>query len=346
MTDALGTADMQARETYKKCGDRDCEKVYKFGRVLGQGAFALVKLATRREDSTKWAVKILKKDAMVSDSDTESLRNEIDIVTKVSHPNIVNTREVMDTPHYCFVVMECMSGGELFDRVVEKEFYSELEAREAFWQMLEAIRFCHSQNIVHRDLKPENLLYADTSEHAPLKLADFGLAQMIKPEELMHHACGTPGYIAPEMLKDEAYGPKVDMWSLGVILYILICGFPPFYDEDEKKLFKAIKKGEYEFLSPYWDEASAEVKDLIEKCLVVDPEKRLGAEEAQSHPWLATDFEHRSIHMTGTIVQMKKYNARRRLKGAVRAIMVTQKINNLAFSKKEPATVPTEVDPK
>ena len=298
---------------------------------VGQGAFALVKLATHRTEKTKWAVKILKKVSLNAD-DEESLRNEVSIVTQVAHENIVKTKEVFDTPHFCFVVMECMSGGELFDRIVERDHYSELQSKEAFWQMVDAIRYCHSQNIVHRDLKPENLLYADGTENATLKLADFGLAQMVKPSEMMHHACGTPGYIAPEMLQDEEYGSQVDLWSLGVILYILICGFPPFYDEDEKQLFDSIRKGNYEFISPYWDDASEQVKDLISKLLELDPAKRLTAAQVLEHEWLSASFPHKTAHNSLAIQQMRKYNGRRRLKGAVRAIIATNKIKSLVQS--------------
>jgi len=327
----VSTPDGEAADfpstVYQKCGDKDCEKIYKFKRVLGQGSFACVKLAENKADKSQWAVKILKKDALKL-SDAESLENEMKIVQQVVHPNIVRTKEVYDTPHFCFVVMECMKGGELFDRIVRKELYSEYEAKEAFWQMTDAIAYCHSKNIVHRDLKPENLLYADASDEAKLKLADFGLAQMVKPDEMMHHTCGTPGYIAPEILRGSAYGSAVDMWSLGVILYILICGFPPFYDEDERALFRSIESGDYEFVSPYWDDTSPEVRDLVSKLLELDPSKRLSAQDALTHTWLSADFRHKRTHNQNVVDQMKKFNARRRLKGAVRAIVGARKLLN------------------
>ena len=318
--------------TYIKCGDKDCEKVYKFKRVLGQGSFACVKLAEHRENKSVWAVKILKKEAM-TESDAESLNNEMSIVQQVVHPNIVATKEVYDTPHFCYVVMECMKGGELFDRIVSREHYSELEGKEAFSQMLQAILYCHNLNIVHRDLKPENLLYDLPTDDAKLKLADFGLAQVVKPDEMMHHACGTPGYIAPEVLNGEAYTKAVDMWSLGVILYILICGFPPFYDEDETALFRSIKTANYEFISPYWDDASPDVLDLIQKCLELDVSKRITAKEALEHPWLSGDYPHKITPNKSMVQQLKKYNARRRLKGAVRAVMVAVKMKDIVKLK-------------
>lgn len=316
----------------RHCSDKECETEYKFGRVLGQGAFALVKLAESRDDKSKWAIKIIKKDSLAT-ADADSLKNEMNIVLAVSHTNIVETREVIETPHYVFVVMECMSGGELFDRIVEKDHYSEIEAKEAFWQMVSAIKHCHDNGVVHRDLKPENLLYSDASENAALKLADFGLGQILKPNEMMHHACGTPGYIAPEMLTGEKYGSTCDMWSLGVILYILICGFPPFYNEDEQELFKSIRRGEYEFLDEYWGDASDSVKDLISKLLVVNPQKRMTAAQVFEHDWLSEDFAHKTSHkfvkLNSCLQQMKLYNARRRLKVAVRAVLASNKIKML-----------------
>ena len=321
---------------YQKCGDKDCEKIYKFKRVLGQGSFACVKLAEHKQDKSQWAVKILKKDAL-NLNDTESLENEMSIVQQVTHPNIVRTKEVYDTPHFCFVVMECMKGGELFDRIVRQEHYSDLEAKEAFWQMTDAIAYCHGKNIVHRDLKPENLLYSDASDAAKLKLADFGLAQMVKPDEMLHHACGTPGYIAPEILCGTAYGSAVDMWSLGVILYILICGFPPFYDEDEKELFRSIKTANFEFVSPYWDDVSPEARDLVTKLLVLDPKKRLTATEALQHTWLSGEFQHKTTHNQSVVDQMKRFNARRRLKGAVRAVVGARKLLVLGSNSRRPS---------
>ena len=210
----------------------------------------------------------------LNQEDKDALQVECDTMMKVDHDNIVRLKEVFDNPKNFYMVLELSSGGELFDRIVEMEKYSEKEACHAFAQMTEAVGHCHKLGIVHRDLKPENLLYAGPIPDMTLKLADFGLAQIVTPMKHLTTACGTPGYVAPEILMGEAYDKEVDMWSLGVILYILLCGFPPFYEEHTPELFKIIKKGEYDFPSPYWDEISDDAKDLVNKLLVVDPKKR------------------------------------------------------------------------
>ncbi|CAM9578996.1 unnamed protein product, partial [Phaeothamnion confervicola] len=211
-----------------------CQKYYSLTRSLGQGSFATVKLAICKSDNSKWAVKVIKKTSLTAE-DEEALQSEVDILQRLDHPNVVKLKEVFDCNQNFYMVMELCTGGELFDRIVSKEHYTENEARNCIKNIVAAIRYCHENNIVHRDLKPENLLYSDHDESkAVLKLADFGLAKLLNDETLMHTACGTPGYVAPEILKGEGYGKAVDMWSIGVISYILLCGFPPFYDESNQ----------------------------------------------------------------------------------------------------------------
>jgi calcium/calmodulin-dependent protein kinase I len=300
--------------------NEECEKFYKFGRVLGQGSFATVKMATAKSDNSKWAVKIIKR-ASLAPEDEQALATEVSIMERIKHPNIVLLKEVFDCPSHMYMVMELMTGGELFDRIVQKEHYSENEAKEAVTQLISAIGYCHDMGIVHRDLKPENLLYSTPNDDAVLKLADFGLAQLLKSNELMHNACGTPGYVAPEVLRNDSsgYGKEVDMWSVGVILYILLCGFPPFYDEDNGKLFMAIQKGEFDYPSPYWDDVSPEATDLIDKLLVLDPAMRLTAPQALEHPWLSST-DGRNTKLVHFAPNMRAFNARRRLRGAMRVI--------------------------
>jgi len=324
-TELIYHTERQAGEAlcaFHKSSDKECEKHYKFGRTLGQGSFATVKLCQAIEDKSKWAVKIVKRNAL-SAGDEESLRSEIAILQKVNHERIVATKEIFDSPHFVYFIMECMSGGELFDRIVAKDHYSEMEAKVATRQILEAIQYCHSKSIVHRDLKPENLLYASPAEDAPLKLADFGLAHLLKPKEMMHSACGTPGYVAPEILRGEreGYGRAVDLWSIGVIIYILVCGYPPFADDDNDKLFVMIQNAAFEFHSPYFDEVSGEAKDLICKLLVTEPSHRLTAEQALAHPWL-TSVGGRNQNLELAKQQLRKYNARRRFRGAIRVIQL------------------------
>ena len=179
-----------------------------------------------------------------------------------------------------------MTGGDLFDRIVEKEHYSEREASETIKPVVDAIRYCHNMDIIHRDLKPENILYASKEDCSIIKISDFGLARFISGE-LATTAVGTPGYVAPEIIAGKAYGREVDYWSIGVILYILLCGFPPFFEENNQQLFEMIKKCEYEFPSPYWDDISDSAKDLIKSLLVADPSKRLNADMILRHPWVS-----------------------------------------------------------
>lgn len=156
-----------------------------------------------------------------------------------------------------FLIFELMVGGELFDMIVEKECYSEQEAAKAFRPIVDAIRYCHSKGIVHRDLKPENLLYLEENPDSTIKVSDFGLARVLDSKsQLMSTVCGTPAYLAPEILKNEKYGPSCDCWSLGVILYVILCGYPPFGDEANDEMFQKIKNGEVSFPSPEWDEIS------------------------------------------------------------------------------------------
>jgi calcium/calmodulin-dependent protein kinase I len=218
----------------------DCTKTYKIGEELGRGSFAVVKRAQHLKEKTEWAVKVFDKRAL-GDEDEAGLRQEVSILKSLKHPHIVELREVFDTKKTFYMIMELMSGGELFERIVSKSKYSEREASVVTRKIASALKFCHDKNVVHRDLKPENLLYTDSTEAAEIKIADFGFAKLIAADKVMATACGTPGYVAPEVLNNEPYTSKVDMWSLGVIIYILLCGFPPFYDENNAALFQQVR---------------------------------------------------------------------------------------------------------
>lgn len=213
-----------------------------------------------------------------------------------------------------YLVLELLEGGELFDRIVEKENYSEKEASEAIKPIVDTIRYCHQLGIIHRDLKPENLLYQTDDENSQIKVTDFGLARFCQGE-LATTACGTPNYVAPEIIAGQGYGKEVDYWSIGVIIYIMLCGFPPFFHENNQQLFQMISKGEFEFTSPYWDDVSDLAKDLISKLLVVNPAQRLSGDGILAHPWIKGEGTPRT-QMPSVVERVKSFNARRKLKKA------------------------------
>ncbi|CAD8087970.1 unnamed protein product [Paramecium sonneborni] len=269
-------------------GHEDITKVYTFEKTLGEGAFGVVKRAKKKSNGEMYAVKIINKDNL-SNEDLQALQTEVEILTQIDHPNVVKLYEIYEDDTNFYMVLELMTGGELFERIVEKDHYSEKEAAATLRPIIDALSYCHKMGIAHRDLKPENLLYSSKDPGALLKVSDFGLARFIANDEVMMTQCGTPGYVAPEILSGHGYSEAIDFWSVGVILYIMLCGFPPFYDEDNDKLFKIIKTGQFSFPSPYWDSISNEAKDLIKGLLTVDPTKRYGTEKILKHPWLVNN---------------------------------------------------------
>ncbi|KAF4530963.1 hypothetical protein B566_EDAN011344 [Ephemera danica] len=217
-----------------------------------------------------------------------------------------------------------VTGGELFEDIVAREFYSEADASHCIQQILESVNHCHQNGVVHRDLKPENLLLASKAKGAAVKLADFGLAIEVSGEQQAWFGfAGTPGYLSPEVLKKEPYGKPVDIWACGVILYILLVGYPPFWDEDQHRLYAQIKAGAYDYPSPEWDTVTPEAKNLINQMLTVNPAKRITASEALKHPWICQRERVASVvHRQETVDCLKKFNARRKLKGAILTTML------------------------
>lgn len=228
-----------------------------------------------------------------------------------------------------FSVLHVIEGGELFDRIVSKTFYSELEARDVVFTLLSAIDYCHSRDIVHRDLKPENLLLASTDDDSAIKLADFGFAAKAVGNSLRTQ-CGTPGYVAPEILMDKPHGKPVDMWSIGVICYILLGGYPPFHDENQKNLFRLIKAAKYEFHPEYWSNVSDEAKDLIRNLLTLDVNKRLTVKQALAHPWVqASAAVLGGRNLGSNLKTLRRYNARRKLRAGIKAVMAANRMKQM-----------------
>eukprot|EP00752_Nemacystus_decipiens_P005344 g4846.t1 len=252
---------------------------------------------------------------------------QVRILRSLKHPNVIDIYQFFkDDPDRYYVSIEYMRGGELFDRIVKKAYYNEKEARDLCRILLDAVRYCHDLGIVHRDLKPENLLLTSQHDDANVKLADFGFARSIM-NGFVSTQCGTPGYVAPEILRAESYGTSVDMWSIGVIIYILLGGYPPFHDENQTRLFRKIKAGNFKFHPEYWQSISNEAKDLIRRLLTVDPKRRLTAAQAVTHPWLLSKDADLLNHNLGVnLEQLKLFNARRKLRAAIKSVLATQKL--------------------
>jgi len=266
---------------------------YEIGQELGRGAFSVVKLGTNKKTKEKVAVKVIDRNDVGKDYE-KNLKMEMEILKRVEHPNIIALHEMVEAGNKLYFVMELVTGGELFDRIVEKGSYSEEDAKILVRKIVSAIDYLHKQNIAHRDLKPENLLVKSVEDDTEVKIADFGLSKIIDKDKMMQTACGTPGYVAPEVLLAQGYDKEVDMWSIGVITYILLCGFPPFYSESVPEVFEQILEAKYDYPEEYWDEISAEAKDFINHLLVVDVTKRLTAEQALNHPWLRQSSKKKS----------------------------------------------------
>lgn len=302
--------------------DGTVEEFYNLSSELGRGATSIVYRCEEKQSQKPFALKVLKKTI-----DKKIVRTEIGVLLRLSHPNIIQLKEIFETDTDIALVLELVTGGELFDRIVERGYYSERDAAHVIKQILEAVAYLHENGVVHRDLKPENLLYADLSLDAPLKIADFGLSKIIDDQVTMKTVCGTPGYCAPEILRGNAYGPEVDMWSVGVILYILLCGFEPFFDpRGDQYMYSRILNCDYEFVSPWWDDVSLNAKDLVSRLIVLDPQKRLSVREALQHPWVLGKAA-RFSHMDTTQRKLQEFNARRKLKAAMKAVVATSRMH-------------------
>ncbi|XP_031694146.1 calcium/calmodulin-dependent protein kinase type IV [Anarrhichthys ocellatus] len=315
--------------------DGTVEEVYTLSSELGRGATSIVYRCEEKQTQKPYALKVLKKTI-----DKKIVRTEIGVLLRLSHPNIIQLKEIFETDTDIALVLELVTGGELFDRIVERGYYSERDAAHVIKQILEAVAYLHENGVVHRDLKPENLLYADLSLDAPLKIADFGLSKIIDDQVTMKTVCGTPGYCAPEILRGNAYGPEVDMWSVGVILYILLCGFEPFFDpRGDQYMYSRILNCDYEFVSPWWDDVSLNAKDLVSKLIVLDPHKRLSVREALQHPWVLGKAA-RFSHMDNAQRKLQEFNARRKLKAAMKAVVATSRMNEGSRRRTDSCEIP------
>ncbi|XP_058491663.1 calcium/calmodulin-dependent protein kinase (CaM kinase) II beta 1 isoform X23 [Solea solea] len=299
---------------------------YQLYEELGKGAFSVVRRCVKLCTGQEYAAKIINTKKL-SARDHQKLEREARICRLLKHPNIVRLHDSISEEGFHYLLFDLVTGGELFEDIVAREYYSEADASHCIHQILESVHHIHQHDIVHRDLKPENLLLASKCKNAAVKLADFGLAIEVQGDQQAWFGfAGTPGYLSPEVLRKEAYGKPVDIWACGVILYILLVGYPPFWDEDQHKLYQQIKAGAYDFPSPEWDTVTPEAKNLINQMLTINPAKRITAQEALKHPWVCQRSTVASMmHRQETVECLKKFNARRKLKGAILTTMLVSR---------------------
>ncbi|OCT90006.1 calcium/calmodulin dependent protein kinase (CaM kinase) II beta L homeolog isoform X13 [Xenopus laevis] len=315
---------------------------YQLYEEIGKGAFSVVRRCVKLCSGHEYAAKIINTKKL-SARDHQKLEREARICRLLKHPNIVRLHDSISEEGFHYLIFDLVTGGELFEDIVAREYYSEADASHCIQQILEAVLHCHQMGVVHRDLKPENLLLASKCKGAAVKLADFGLAIEVQGEQQAWFGfAGTPGYLSPEVLRKEAYGKPVDIWACGVILYILLVGYPPFWDEDQHKLYQQIKAGAYDFPSPEWDTVTPEAKNLINQMLTINPTKRITAHEALKHPWVCQRSTVASMmHRQETVECLKKFNARRKLKGAILTTMLATRNFSVGRQTTAPATITT-----
>ncbi|XP_056616545.1 calcium/calmodulin-dependent protein kinase type II subunit gamma isoform X19 [Triplophysa dalaica] len=315
---------------------------YQLYEELGKGAFSIVRRCVKKSTGQEYAAKIINTKKL-SARDHQKLDREARICRLLKHPNIVRLHDSISEEGFHYLVFDLVTGGELFEDIVAREYYSEADASHCINQILESVSHIHQHDIVHRDLKPENLLLASKMKGAAVKLADFGLAIEVQGDQQAWFGfAGTPGYLSPEVLRKDPYGKPVDIWACGVILYILLVGYPPFWDEDQHKLYQQIKAGAYDFPSPEWDTVTPEAKNLINQMLTINPAKRITADQALKHPWVCQRSTVASMmHRQETVECLRKFNARRKLKGAIITTMLVSRNFSVGRQHTAPATPTT-----
>lgn len=292
---------------------------YTQGKVLGEGAFAKVYKCNRKSDNAEFAVKVVLKNFTIGKNKDSAFDIELRINQTLSHNNLVNLHDVYEKPKLSLIFDLC-KGGDLLDDIEKRQVYAEADAASAVYQILEGTAYINSQNIIHRDLKPENLLLTETGT---IKIADFGLAIELDKTGFASGLAGTPFYIAPEIVKKKNYNTKADAWSNGTIMYILLCGYPPFEGDAE------VKAGKVFFYDEEWEHISRDAKTLIKKLLEVKPEKRISNQDSLVEPWLLEIDNLNKEAMAGMMSKLKAFNAKRKLKAATKAIMAGNRLKML-----------------
>jgi calcium-dependent protein kinase len=293
---------------------RDIRSKYTLGRELGRGQFGVTYLCTEKETGVAYACKTIAKRKLSTKDDIEDVKREVQIMHHLSGTaNIVELKDVFEDKHNVHLVMELCAGGELFDRIIAKGHYSERAAADMCRVIVNVVHRCHSLGVFHRDLKPENFLLASKDEDSPLKATDFGLSTFFKPGDVFHDIVGSAYYVAPEVLK-RSYGPEADVWSAGVIVYILLCGVPPFWAETEKGIFDAVIRGHVDFRNDPWPKISDGAKDLVRKMLNPNPRARLTAQQVLDHPWMKVDGASDAPLDNAVLTRLKNFSAANKMK--------------------------------
>lgn len=316
------------KKKYVVCKQSTIESDYMIGEIVGSGAFATVRKVVHRKTKQARALKILKKK---KSDDKDKMYLEVDILKTLVHPNIISIFEFYEDSKNFYVVTEQCEGGELFEQIVDKGTLTESEAANIMHQLFIAINYCHKKNITHRDLKPENIML-DTKNSSLIKIIDWGNARFFDKTKMMTKASGTPYYIAPEVLNNK-YNEKCDIWSLGVIAYLLLCGYPPFNGDNDDEILRKVKDGTFVFVEEDWSMISDEAKDFISECLLKNYKKRKSAQELLSHPWFENTLylEQSNANISvKSLLNIKKFHTDRKLQQAAFTYMV-----NHLLSKQE-----------
>ncbi|KAJ6811744.1 calcium-dependent protein kinase 20-like isoform X1 [Iris pallida] len=315
---------------------RDIEETYELGRELGRGEFGVTYLCTDQATGELFACKSISKKKLRTAIDVEDVRREVEIMRNLPHhPNIVTLKDTYEDDSAVHLVMELCEGGELFDRIVARGHYTERAAAAVTKTIVEVVQMCHKHGVMHRDLKPENFLFANKKETAALKAIDFGLSVFFKPGETFSEIVGSPYYMAPEVLKRN-YGPEVDVWSAGVILYILLCGVPPFWAETEQGVAQAIIRSVIDFKRDPWPRVSDNAKDLVRRMLDPDPKRRLTAQGVLDHPWLQNAKKAPNVSLGETVrARLQQFSVMNKLKKrALRVVAEHLSVEEVADIKK------------
>lgn len=319
----------EADYVWKK-NTENIQEIFDFMEELGSGAFSEVYMVKEKKTGKTFAMKCVKK----KQKRDLNLENEIAVLRRIKHDNVVGMEDFYESRTHYYLVMQLVSGGELFDRILDRGVYSEKDASRVIQQVLQAVSYLHQNGIVHRDLKPENILYYSQDENSKIMISDFGLSKVVD-NGIMSTACGTPGYVAPEVLAQKPYSNAVDCWSIGVITYILLCGYPPFYEESETRLFSKIMKAQYEFDSPFWDDISESAKDFIRNMMQKNPKMRYTTDQALRHPWIIGKTARSQDIYYSVSIQIQKNFAKSKWKQAYNAAVAINHMKKLQLAHSE-----------